>query len=1207
MKRRALLIGVTEYDAPELRLEVVERDVAAMVRALQAAGVPGDNIEEATGNLSAAQIKKNIREFLEKCEGDDAVIYFSGHGAEDATTRALIPGDYDLEDPRPLDDLPDDHSLYGRARSSRARSVIYLIDACRVGVELRLAAATKATSTSVGKPTEKEEKGASVILIWSCARGERSFVEKGPDGLSRFTRALCQTFETDDDQAGVEELVAAIRERVTKSLGGGQKQTVTIDERRAHGRSGDPLQIILKENATARLRQRMKDSSWCQSLKEIGLFGIVATENNLLAESVLAVALGAEETCAKLRVKGEADRWTGEDAPIRLLRHLDRLVNAGDGEAPLLDGSNAALALAVPFVYEAVLAVGQLNLVRTDEDDPGDVLRRAWEMHRSAAEFWESRLRSLDRREKGEARDDVLAWRRQNFLHQIGNLWRYEPEEKPGAFSWLPEALSAVFRSFPPAMEDPRIAQLLTGQRLVRMARLLPAASEAIEDERQGAVDDWLDPAHPLVHGEMIWRIDQTAVAHLLALAARMALDPRRMPKTIVEHLGVDPKLTLEHVTAAFSRATWVVDESGRRLSLHLDCDHPVIDQAIELATADLEAQRQDLARRWEATERARTIRLPLSFDTEQVRPRKNSYGPVYQRPHLTFALNSDRVRGLLMGVNLYGKPEIALRELYQNAIDACRYRRARDAFLAATVGKSGAVYRGAITFRFGESDDGRPYVECEDDGIGMESHHFRIFFAQAGERFVDSHDFQLEKAEWDAAGVTFFPNSRFGIGVFSYFMLADELEVKTRRAKRIGSPGNEGLIAHIVGAGGIFHLQRRDFGVRPYGTLVRLYLNEKAPEGGALLDSIGEWLWLPPIETRLINIDGEEQVLTAGELTSEALRRIDREVVPIPADPAIDPLNQSKAYWILPKRPERATGILLVDGVRVGATSFEHVLANWSGSEAPTLSVDRRRVQEDSAARVWTARTLHESGTRALLHDERVNLIQLTHIFREYPELRLRANLELRGAEEPIMKSLEIDRSFSKIDIRRTGLDSRDDEIVEFFLRSIDQPKTGQRDTEFLAAEWPRWRLGMIVKNSLMSFGVLARAVKFLIEDQTIEESLRLAVLARALAQVALTSPSLVGLCNGAKEDVTVAGDLVRTEHPTESHVDQALYEIALADVLRMLGHSSEIIDWKFAEEYQATFAWSELIVMAHRKWSVDDDGPEIALSSLGETYRGS
>ena len=83
-----------------------------------------------------------------------------------------------------------------------------------------------------------------------------------------------------------------------------------------------------------------------------------------------------------------------------------------------------------------------------------------------------------------------------------------------------------------------------------------------------------------------------------------------------------------------------------------------------------------------------------------------------YQSAGVRFRLAEDRVQELLMGEQLYGDPALAIRELYQNALDACRYREARTEFLRRTR-EHRADWSGRIRFEQGIDESGRPYLDC--------------------------------------------------------------------------------------------------------------------------------------------------------------------------------------------------------------------------------------------------------------------------------------------------------------------------------------------------------------------------------------------------------------------------------------------------------------------------------------------------------------
>jgi HSP90 family molecular chaperone len=268
---------------------------------------------------------------------------------------------------------------------------------------------------------------------------------------------------------------------------------------------------------------------------------------------------------------------------------------------------------------------------------------------------------------------------------------------------------------------------------------------------------------------------------------------------------------------------------------------------------------------------------LPATFTARDLKAEGTDAGkPLYDSEHLRFTLDQGRVMGLLMGKELYHDPDLALRELYQNALDACRYRRAHEAYMRKMAGEASDEdgYKGRIIFRFG-TEGKRRYIECMDNGIGMADRHLRRQFARAGQRFTDSHEYHLDKARWEEAGIPFYPNSRFGIGVLSYFMLAEELEVESLRAPRPNERPAERVHARVLGSGSLFRLDREErTHFNGSGTRLRLYLEDRKRPLSEYRDAILKWLWLPEFRTSLA-VEGEEpKHLEAGQPTVINLRR---------------------------------------------------------------------------------------------------------------------------------------------------------------------------------------------------------------------------------------------------------------------------------------------------------------------------------------------
>ncbi|MEU8542389.1 hypothetical protein AB0C52_20785 [Streptomyces sp. NPDC048717] len=316
--------------------------------------------------------------------------------------------------------------------------------------------------------------------------------------------------------------------------------------------------------------------------------------------------------------------------------------------------------------------------------------------------------------------------------------------------------------------------------------------------------------------------------------------------------------------------------------------------------------------------------------------------------------MDERKVRELLMGVHLYKDRDLAVRELYQNALDACRYRRARTEYLDRTEYAS-YPYEGHVAFEQGVDAEGRGYVECRDNGIGMGDAELRGVFSQAGARFAEQPEFRLERAMWDRLDppVALFPNSRFGIGVLSYFMLADELTVTTCRMDPTGRPGPV-LEVSIHGPGHLFRIVERASRGEECGTTVRLRLREPAADWSCV-DVLERVLGVAEFDTVAVYGDRHAN-WPAGQV--QVRKQPERERFGFDA-------HGARAVWTDAPHGVQVTwtehgGALLVDGlvvqpsVRAGILStsdagLSGVVVNLTGAYAPNqLSADRIQVLDD-------------------------------------------------------------------------------------------------------------------------------------------------------------------------------------------------------------------------------------------------------------------
>lgn len=129
----------------------------------------------------------------------------------------------------------------------------------------------------------------------------------------------------------------------------------------------------------------------------------------------------------------------------------------------------------------------------------------------------------------------------------------------------------------------------------------------------------------------------------------------------------------------------------------------------------------------------------------------------------------------------LYGaRPEIGIRELLQNAVDACREL---EDYLAHYPHVTRPHFEGQdadILVAIEVRADGSKWVTVSDHGIGMTVDTLLNYFLKAGASFRTSVAWRKQHEDEDGE-VRVMRSGRFGIGVLTGFLLGDEIQVSTR------------------------------------------------------------------------------------------------------------------------------------------------------------------------------------------------------------------------------------------------------------------------------------------------------------------------------------------------------------------------------------------------------------------------------------------
>ncbi len=131
----------------------------------------------------------------------------------------------------------------------------------------------------------------------------------------------------------------------------------------------------------------------------------------------------------------------------------------------------------------------------------------------------------------------------------------------------------------------------------------------------------------------------------------------------------------------------------------------------------------------------------------------------------LRLNLDYSSITELLMGKNIYGDKKLGLRELIQNAIDACN--------IMQEIQSNGydETIKPQITISYSEKNH---YVKIKDTGIGMTLDVVKKHFLNVGKSYYKSNEYLYENYKYRPIG-------QYGIGFLACFLLSDNVLVKTK------------------------------------------------------------------------------------------------------------------------------------------------------------------------------------------------------------------------------------------------------------------------------------------------------------------------------------------------------------------------------------------------------------------------------------------
>jgi HSP90 family molecular chaperone len=124
----------------------------------------------------------------------------------------------------------------------------------------------------------------------------------------------------------------------------------------------------------------------------------------------------------------------------------------------------------------------------------------------------------------------------------------------------------------------------------------------------------------------------------------------------------------------------------------------------------------------------------------------------------IKFSFNVNNVVNAFIGENLYDDELAALREVIQNSIDTCRYKKVL----------LGGEYLPELSIEIEDNT-----ITISDNGLGMDEFIVENYFGKLASSYYQEDSV---KKDYEAIG-------QFGIGVFSYFLIAEYIDIETKTA----------------------------------------------------------------------------------------------------------------------------------------------------------------------------------------------------------------------------------------------------------------------------------------------------------------------------------------------------------------------------------------------------------------------------------------
>ena len=207
-----------------------------------------------------------------------------------------------------------------------------------------------------------------------------------------------------------------------------------------------------------------------------------------------------------------------------------------------------------------------------------------------------------------------------------------------------------------------------------------------------------------------------------------------------------------------------------------------------------------------------------------------------FESKKLEFTIEQDNILKLLVGHTLYNDSSVVVRELTQNAIDAIKLQKILEK------DNRKAAYKGKIII---EWDSANRILSFSDNGTGMTISDIENYLLKVGASKYRQKQFQETYKE-------FYPISRFGIGLLTCFMVANDVDIETNSID-----ADEVSFLCLRNVNGKYLLKKKPKSqacqyIKDHGTIIKLHIRPDV-DMSDLESNLKKWIVLSDIPIELI------------------------------------------------------------------------------------------------------------------------------------------------------------------------------------------------------------------------------------------------------------------------------------------------------------------------------------------------------------------